>query len=302
MRQRPVEPLLESLRQLGVDAFSRRGNGCPPLQVNASGLPGGSCRLPGEISSQFLSALLLSGPYASKGLSIEIEGELTSRPYVRMTISMMNTFGVQVRREGFRTFQVAGGGAYRGRDYLIEGDASAASYFWTAGAITGGRVRVSNVGRDSIQGDARFAALLGKMGAEVRGGPGWLEVSGPLTRAVEADLNDMPDMVPTLAVAALFVPGTTVIRNVANLRYKESDRLRALFTELTRLGARVRELPDGLVIEAGQLRGAGIDTYRDHRIAMALSLAGLRVKGVRIKDPGCVGKTMPDFFDRLFAL
>jgi 3-phosphoshikimate 1-carboxyvinyltransferase len=123
MRQRPVEPLLESLRQLGVDAFSRRGNGCPPLQVNASGLPGGSCRLPGEISSQFLSALLLSGPYASKGLSIEIEGELTSRPYVRMTISMMNTFGVQVRREGFRTFQVAGGGAYRGRDYLIEGDA-----------------------------------------------------------------------------------------------------------------------------------------------------------------------------------
>ena len=302
MRQRPVEPLLGSLRELGVDASSRQGNGCPPLQVNASGIPGGDCHLPGKLSSQFLSSLLLSGPYAQKDLIVNIQGELTSRPYVQMTISMMQEFGVSAQNKGFQTFNISRGQTYRGREYTIEGDASSASYFWTAGAITGGKVRVTNVGENSIQGDARFAELLEKMGADIRGGPDWLEVAGPLKRPVEVDLNDMPDMAPTLAVAALFVPGTTVIKNVANLRYKESDRLQALTTELNKLGAKVKELPDGLIIEGGKLRGAEIETYQDHRIAMALALVGLRVKGIKIKDPGCVGKTLPDYFPRLFSL
>ncbi len=302
MRERPVEPLLGTLRELGVEVFSLQKNGCPPLQVNASGIPGGDCRLSGKLSSQYLSSLLLSGPYSQQGLTISIQGELTSRPYVQMTISLMEEFGISVRREGRQVFHISGGQTYQARDYKIEGDASTASYFWTAAAITGGKVRVANVGKNSIQGDARFAELLGEMGAGVRGGADWLEVSGPLKRSVEVDLNDMPDMAPTLAVAALFVPGTTVIKNVANLRYKESDRLRALSTELGKLGAKVRELPDGLIIEAGKPRGAEIDTYQDHRIAMALALVGLRVKGVKIKDPGCVAKTMPDFFPLLFSL
>ena len=215
---------------------------------------------------------------------------------------MMEDFGVKVEKEGFTLFRIPSGQNYKGRIYQIEGDASSASYFWAAAAITGGKVKVTNVGEDSIQGDARFAAVLGRMGARVRGGENWLEVTGPLKQGIEVDLNDMPDMVPTLAVAALFTPGQTVIKNVVNLRYKESDRLRALSTELGRIGARVEELPDGLIVEGGKLQGAEIETYNDHRIAMALSLAGLKVPGIRIKNPGCVGKTFPAFFDLFLSL
>ncbi|MCX6349661.1 MAG: 3-phosphoshikimate 1-carboxyvinyltransferase, partial [Candidatus Aureabacteria bacterium] len=302
MRQRPIEPLLEALRAWGIAAHSLRGNGCPPIEIAASGIPGGECELGGDISSQFLSSLLLSGPYARKDLAIRIRGELVSRPYVEMTIRMMADFGVSVEREGWRTFLIPTGRRYRGRDYLVEGDASSASYFWAAAAITGGRARVTNIGEDSLQGDARFVEILEKMGATVRRGKDGTEVRGPIRRGIDVDLNDMPDLVPTLAVAALFAPGKTAIRNVANLRFKESDRLKAVAAEMRRIGVKAVELPDGLVFEGGDLRGAEIETYRDHRIAMSFSLAGLKVPGIKIQDPGCVAKTFPAFFDLFLNL
>ncbi len=302
MRQRPIEDLLEGLRALGVNVRSRRDDGCPPVTVRADGLEGGTCELSGEISSQFLSAILMAAPYARKAVTIRIAGELVSRPYVDMTCKMMAEFGVEVGEEAPAVFSVPPGQTYRGREYPVEGDASSASYFLAAGAITGGRVKVLNVGGNSIQGDAGFARVLEKMGAKVRIGPDWTEVSGPLSRGVKTDLNDMPDMVPTLAVAALFAPGRTVINNVANLRHKESDRLAAMAAELGKIGARVEELPDGLIVEGGEFRGAEIETYNDHRIAMAFALAGLRIPGIGIRNPGCVAKTFPGFFDSFLAL
>lgn len=302
MRQRPIGDLLEGLRALGANARSDRENGCPPVTVRGRGLRGGGCELSGEISSQFLTALLLIAPYAEEAVTIKIRGELVSRPYVDMTLKMMAAFGVEVEEKPEAVFTIHPRRTYRGRDYAIEGDASSASYFLAAAAITGGRVKVLNVGEDSIQGDAGFARLLERMGAKVRTGPDWTEVSGPLTRGIKTDLNDMPDMVPTLAVAALFTPGRTVINNVGNLRHKECDRLSAMAAELTRIGARCEELPDGLIVEGGELHGAEIETYNDHRIAMAFALAGLRVPGIGIKDPGCVAKTFPGFFDAFLAL
>lgn len=302
MRQRPIEDLLEALRALGADGGSDQDNGCPPITIRTRGLRGGACELSGEISSQFLSALLMAAPYAGKAVTIKIRGELVSRPYVDMTCRMMAGFGVIVAEEEQSVFTIPPRQTYRARDYAVEGDASSASYFLAAAAATGGRVKVLNVGEKSIQGDAGFARLLERMGARVRYGPDWTEVSGPLKRGIKIDLNGMPDMVPTLAAAALFAPGRTVIANVANLRYKESDRLAAMAAELNKIGARVEELPDGLVIEGGRLHGAEIETYNDHRIAMAFALAGLRIPGIRIKNPGCVAKTFPNFFDAFLAL
>lgn len=302
MRARPIGNLLDSLRTLGVDARSERDNDCPPVTIRADGLGGGTCELSGEISSQFLTALLLVAPYAKEALTIRIRGKLVSRPYVDMTLKIMAEFGVGVEEKPEGVFPVTPVQTYRGRAYAIEGDASSASYFLAAAAITGGTIKILNVGEKSIQGDAGFARLLGRMGARVQTGPDWTEVSGPLTQGIKIDLNEMPDMVPTLAVAALFAPGQTVITNVANLRYKECDRLAAVVTELKKLGARVEELPDGLVIEGGKLRGAQIETYNDHRIAMAFALAGLRIPGIKIKNPACVAKTFPNFFDLFLPL
>jgi 3-phosphoshikimate 1-carboxyvinyltransferase len=302
MRARPIGPLLHALRSLGVAARSIKNNDCPPIEIESRGLAGGECELAGDVSSQFLSSLLLSGPSAQKDLVIRVIGELVSRPYVEMTIRMMADFGVSVEREGGKTFRVRAGQKYRGRDYLVEGDASSASYFWAAAAIAGGRVRISNIGEDSIQGDARFVDVLEKMGAKVRRGTDGTEVEGPIVRGIEVDLNDMPDLVPTLAAAALFVPGPTRIVNVANLRFKESDRIRAMATEIRRVGGMAEELADGIVVKGGKLRGARIETYRDHRIAMAFSLVGLKVPGIVIQDPGCVSKTFPTFFDLFLKL
>ena len=219
-----------------------------------------------------------------------------------MTCRMMAEFGVSVEEEEEAVFTVPRGQVYRGREYSVEGDASSASYFLAAAAITGGRMTVRNVGDASIQGDAEFRQVLERMGAKVRSGPDWIEVSGSLARGIKIDLNRMPDMVPTLAVTALFAPGRTVIANVANLRYKESDRLKAVTTEMKKIGGRVEELPDGLVIEGGELHGAEIETYDDHRIAMAFALAGLKIPGIRIKNPECVAKTFPGFFDAFLSL
>lgn len=314
MRERPIADLLGALRQLGVDASSELGTGCPPVRVRANGLRGGRTRLRGDASSQFLSALLMAAPLSRDGVEIEIIGPLASRPYVDMTLRMMAQWSdgleydvtdTQGAADGisFRC-RIEGGQAYRSRTYRVEPDASSASYFFAAAAVTGGRVRVEGIGRDALQGDIRFVDVLREMGCAVVQTETCTEVRGPdRLRGVNVDMNAISDTVMTLAAIAPFASSTTTIRNVANIRVKETDRLRATATELRRLGVEVQELADGLVIQpALSLRPAEIETYEDHRMAMSFAVTGLASPGVVIRDPGCVAKTVPDFFTRFQAL
>jgi 3-phosphoshikimate 1-carboxyvinyltransferase len=303
MRERPVEELLDGLRQLGVRALSEAGNGCPPVVVEADGLAGGRVRLRADRSSQFLSALLLVAPFAGGAMVVEVDGPLVSAPYVRMTASVLRHFGYSVEEGPGPTFRVPADPRRRwsGR-YEVEPDASAAGYFWAAAAVTGGEVRVPGLGGASSQGDTRLADVLGEMGCTVVRDAGGLAVRGGPLRGVDADMNDISDAVMTLAAVACFAEGPTRIRNVAHVRHKETDRLAALAAELRRLGAGVEESADGLTICPRPLRGAAVRTYGDHRMAMALALVGLRVPGVEITDPGCVAKTYPDFFADLEKL
>ena len=307
MRQRPIEDLLRALRDLGADAVSEAGDGCPPVVVRGGGLRGGTARVNGGLSSQFLSALLMAAPYAATPVTPEVVGELQSKPFVDMTVDLMHDFGVDVRREGYRQFAVAPAG-YRPRTMTIEGDAMAAGYFWAAAAVTGGRVRVANLGKGTRQGDARFADVLERMGCEVRWTDASCEVRGPRPgrlRGGTFDLNDMPDQAQTLAAVALFADGPVEIRNVANLRIKETDRLAALSTELRRLGADVVEDEDRLTVVPLDRLPAGetvFETYGDHRMAMALAVVGARLPGVAIRDPSCVAKTYPRFFEEFLGL
>lgn len=309
MRERPIQDLLDALRQLAVDAVSETGNGCPPVIIDANGLGGGTVRIRGDVSSQFLSALLMAAPLAREDVTIEVEGDLVSLPYVTMTIEMMRHFGANVETPAPNVFLIPSGAGYHppGR-YLIEPDASAASYFLAAAAITGGTVRVRGLNRSSLQGDVHFADCLARMGCNVNDvslpdSEGLaLEVqAGPL-RGIDVDMNAISDTVMTLAAVACFADGPTTIRNVAHIRHKETDRIAALATELRRLGARVAEHADGLTIHPGSLHGAEVDTYNDHRMAMSLALIGLKVDGVVINNPGCVAKTYPGFFDDLGRL
>lgn len=302
MRQRPIQPLLDALRQLGVDAASVTGNGCPPVRVRASGLAGGKVRLPGNLSSQYLSALLMVGPCTRLGLEIEIEGDLVSKPYVDLTVQAMQAFGAVVHCEGYRLFAVPGGQRYRARDYTVEPDASAASYFFALAAVTGGRVRVHNLGARSAQGDVRFVDVLERMGCQVLREDDSITVQGPPSlRGVEVDMNPISDTVQTLAAIAPLASGPVVIRNVAHIRHKETDRIHALATELRRLGVVVEEFPDGLAIYPSPVRPGTVQTYDDHRMAMSFAVLGCRVPGITIENPGCVAKTFPDFFQRLAA-
>jgi len=293
--QRPLGELLEALGQVGVRAVSERGDGCPPVRVTG-GLTGGKAQLSGAISSQYLSALLFIGPLAPKGLEIEITGELVSRPYVDLTLEVLGDFGISYYREGYRYFELPGGQSYLPRDYVIEADASSASYFWAAAALTGGRVTITNLSLESSQGDAAFPEVLGRMGCAIESTPAGLTVQGGPLQGVTVDMSTMPDLVPTLAVLAAFAAGDTVITGVAHLRHKESDRLHAVATELGKLGIVARETPDGLVIRGGAPQGAVIHTYNDHRIAMSFAVAGLKIPGVAIEDPECVAKSFPDFW------
>ncbi len=306
MRERPIQDLLNAMTALGVDAQTQLETGCPPVIVTASGLPGGAAEVAGNSSSQYLSALLLTAPYARSPVTLTVTGELQSKPFVDMTLKLMADFGVVVAREGYRRFVVPTG-RYTARAYDVEGDAMAAGYLWAAAAITGGRVRVKNVGAASVQGDKRLADVLGQMGCAVTWTDSSCEVSAPPSglRGGTFDLNDMSDQAQTLAVVALFADAPTRIENIWNLRIKETDRLRALRTELGKLGARVEEGPDFLVVyplAAASAKPAEIDTYGDHRMAMAFALAGLGLPGVVIRDPACVTKTFPDFFRVLGAL
>lgn len=308
MRERPIADLVDALRQLGVDASS--ATGCPPLRVRAAGLPGGRATVAGDLSSQFLSGLLMVAPYAQGPLDLSVAGELNSKPYVDMTLAVMADFGVAVEREGYARFRVRPQRYTARADYAIESDASAASYFFAAPAICGGRVRVENLSRRSRQGDVAFLEVLAAMGCLIEVGEDWIAVSRPAAaqqvaplRGVDVDLRDIPDTAQTLAAIAPFAATPTTIRGIASARVKETDRVAALCAELTRLGVTVAEHPDGLTIQpSAAIRPAVVRTYHDHRMAMALSLVGLRAPGVQIEDPGCVSKTFPDFFAVLEAL
>lgn len=302
MHQRPIQDLLDALNQLGANARSEAGTGCPPVVVQSGGLRGGRTEVAGTISSQFLSALLLAAPCAHEPVEIVVRGRLVSAPYVAMTLRVMRAFGIEVEHEAFQRFRVPAGRPYRAREYRVEPDATAASYFFGAAAISRGQVTVEGLSRESLQGDVAFCECLRRMGCMVEYGPESITVQGGALRGIEADMNAISDTVPTLAVVALFADGPTTITGVGHIRHKETDRLAAVATELRRLGATVEEQADGLVIRPGPLHGAEIRTYDDHRMAMSFALVGLRVPGVRILDPQCTAKTYPCFFDDLRQL
>jgi 3-phosphoshikimate 1-carboxyvinyltransferase len=300
MHERPIGDLVDALRALGAVVRYLGREGFPPLAIGRGAARAGErVAIRGEVSSQFLTSLLMALPLVGGGVTVEVLGELISQPYVDMTLKLMTRFGVAVERDGWRSLYVPARSVYASPGTIaVEGDASSASYFLAAGAIGGGPVRVEGVGRDSIQGDARFADTLAAMGAAVDMGTDWIEVRGerPL-RAIDADFNHMPDAAMTAAVAALFADGRSMLRHIGSWRVKETDRIAAMATELSKLGAGVEAGPDWLSITPpAKLVPATIDTYDDHRIAMCFSLAALGGVAVRINDPQCVRKTFPDYF------
>jgi 3-phosphoshikimate 1-carboxyvinyltransferase len=302
MRERPIEELLAALRQLGVSARSECGDGRPPVVVEARGLAGGSIRVRCHESSQFLSGLLMAAPLAEGPTTIALEGPLVSQPYVAMTVAMMRHFGVTVATEGKRRWQIPGNQWYRAAAYDIEADATAAGYFFAAAAICGGSVRAPGLPCPSLQGDVAFAKILDEMGCSFIRSPATVTRTGHALNGVNVDMNECSDCVMTLAAVACFANSPTTIRNVAHIRHKETDRLGALATELRRVGAEVRASDDGLTIVPRPLHGATVETYNDHRMAMSMALIGLRVPEIRIRNPGCVAKTYPGFFQDLKRL
>jgi 3-phosphoshikimate 1-carboxyvinyltransferase len=306
MHERPIGDLVDALTQLGAQIDYLGNPGFPPLHVHPATPAGDRTQVRGNVSSQFLTGLLMALPLRQRATTIEVIGELISKPYIGITLAMLRRFGVEVRRDGWASFAVAADARYRSPgEIYVEGDASSASYFLAAGAIGGGPVRVEGVGRDSVQGDVRFADALALMGAQIEMGPNWIEAraptSGPL-KAIDLDCNHIPDAAMTLAVAALFADGTTTLTNIASWRVKETDRIAAMAAELRKVGATVEEGADYIRITppAKLTPNAVIDTYDDHRMAMCLSLASLGGVPLRINDPGCVAKTFPDYF-KVFA-
>jgi 3-phosphoshikimate 1-carboxyvinyltransferase len=305
MRERPVGDLVDGLRLLGADIRYLGIPGYPPLEIHGTGLAGGTATMRGNVSSQFLTSLLLSAPLARGPVEVIVPGEQVSKPYLDITMHMMRRFGARVTHEHYRRFRAEPGGYRSPGTFLVEGDASSASYFLAAGAIRGPGVEVRGIGSDSIQGDVAFVDVLSLMGARVERRPTSIRVRPPDTgqlRAPDVDLNHIPDAAMTLAVLALFADGTTRIRNIANWRVKETDRLHAMATELAKVGAAVEEGPDYLVITPpARLHEAAIDTYGDHRMAMCFALVALGGVAVTIRDPACVAKTFPEFFTRFAA-
>src|SRR5450631_161064 len=302
MHERPIADLVDALRELGADIECLDNEGFPPLQIHPATLTGVSrISVRGDVSSQFLTALLMALPLLDSEVTVEVVGELISKPYIEITLAMMARFGVTVQRNGWRSFTVVAGSRYKSPGVIyVEGYASSASYFLAAGAIGGGSVRIEGVGSDSIQGDVRFADALELMGAQIEQGANWMEARAPESgtlKAIDRDCNHIPDAAMTLAVVALFAEGTTTLRNIASWRVKETDRIAAMATELRKVGAKVEEGADYIRITPPvQIKHAAIDTYDDHRMAMCFSLAAFGGAGVRINDPKCVAKTFPDYF------
>jgi 3-phosphoshikimate 1-carboxyvinyltransferase len=307
MRQRPIQPLLDALNQLGSNATSEEDTGCPPVRVVADGLPGGTAQMAGDLSSQYLTGVLMAAPYARDGVTIQITGELVSKPYIEITVDVMEAFGVEadIDTETWQAFRVDPGQRYTGRVYHIEPDASNASYFFAAAAISGGEVRVEGLGTTSLQGDLDFVDVLEAMGATVEMTERETAVRGPadgVLRGGDFDLNAISDTSQTLAAIAPFADGPVTIRGVAHNRIKETDRVSAVATELRKLGQEVEEFEDGMTIHPRPITPADVETYDDHRMAMSFGITALRAPGVRVLDPECVGKTFPDYFDRLIAI
>jgi 3-phosphoshikimate 1-carboxyvinyltransferase len=328
MHQRPIQDLIDPLAQLGVRAECEATNGCPPVVVHANGLPGGTAKLHGGVSSQFLSGLLMAAPYAKSPVELIVEDALVSKPYVEMTLAVMRSFGIDVPSTNLQQFQIAPGRYRALKTYAIEPDASAASYFCAAAAITGGEITIDGLTRGSLQGDVAFCDCMEQMGCEIRvqgsesdplapgqwpgadaanqHPPNSITLTGPppgkKLRGIAVNMNAISDTVQTLAAVALFADGPTTITGVDHIRHKETDRIGNLAIELRKLGATVDELPDGLRITPGPLHGAQIATYDDHRMAMSLALVGLRVPGVWIENPKCTEKTYPAYFRDLSKL
>ncbi|MBI3860536.1 MAG: 3-phosphoshikimate 1-carboxyvinyltransferase [Planctomycetia bacterium] len=301
MRERPIADLTSALSKLGIRTRCERNNGCPPVVVEGAGISGGALRVGGEVSSQFLSALLMACPAAIGPVAIDVAGQLVSQPYVEMTLKVCEAFGVSIERTRSNSFQVRPQ-MYRGREYVIEPDASAASYFLAAAAATGGEVTIPGLSQNALQGDVGFAEVLRQMGCSVEYGADRLTVRGAGLRGVDVDMNGISDTAQTLAAIAPFARGPTRIRNVAHMRHKETDRVAALATELRRIGQKVEEHTDGLTIEPAPVRPATIETYDDHRMAMSFAVTGLVAPGITIANPSCTAKTYPRFFDDLAAL
>lgn len=308
MAERPIKPLMTALRGWGVDIKSIHDTGCPPLEIKARGIKGNKTILPEGKSSQYLSSLLLVAPYAEQKAELEVKGEVLSKPYVKMTLAVMEAFGINVLADDSLNHFDIPKGNYKAQEYHIEGDASSASYFWAAAAITGGRITVSNVPEPSLQGDTALVNILEQMGCKVERTDRGITVCGPEElKGVEVDMGDCPDVVPTLAVVASQAKSRTVIKNIAHLRIKECDRLHVMVKELSKLGARIQELPDSMIIEglgpgAPPMHGDEIETYNDHRIAMSFAVAGLVVPGIKVLGESCVVKSFPDFWERFDLL
>jgi 3-phosphoshikimate 1-carboxyvinyltransferase len=300
MHERPIGDLVDGLKQIGADITYMSNAGFPPILISPAKIHvSENIKVRGDVSSQFLTALLMALPLTGENATIEIVGELISKPYVEITLNLLQRFGIKVERRGWQQFFIAGGQGYQSPGTMhVEGDASSASYFLAAGAIGGGPVRVTGVGKNSIQGDVKFADTLQQMGAQISWGDDWIEASGNgKLKAIDADLNHIPDAAMTIAIAALFADGTTTIRNIASWRVKETDRISAMATELRKLGATVEEGADFIRVTPPQTwQAATIDTYDDHRMAMCFSLASLGGVAVRINDPACVNKTFPGYF------
>jgi 3-phosphoshikimate 1-carboxyvinyltransferase len=303
MQMRPIKDLLDALQQMGVNARYLNDNGFPPVEITGAMISADKVDINCQKSSQYLSALLLMAPCTQNGLEIHVSGEPVSRPYVDLTIELIKTFGISLEREDYSNFKVPGAQVYRSGSYLVEADCSQAAYFWAAAAITGSEIKVMGVNADSAQGDVRFVDLLQQMGCRVFKESDGICVAGGSLSAIEADMADMPDQVPTLAVVAAFAKGTTVIKNVAHLRSKESDRLTATVTELNKMGIKAACTEKALLVKGGKPKGSLVDTYNDHRIAMSFAIAGLNLPGVFIRNEDCVEKSFPTFwqvFERLY--
>ena len=306
MHERPIGDLVDALRKLGARIDYLGQEGFPPLKIHPAEIAGDTTEVRGNVSSQFLTGLLMALPLRQRNTTIEVVGELISKPYIGITLAMLRRFGVDIARNGWQGFGVPAAARYQSPGEIwVEGDASSASYFLAAGAIGGGPVRVQGVGRDSVQGDVRFADALAKMGAQIDMGPNWIEACAPRSgrlKAIDLDCNAIPDAAMTLAVAALFADGPTTLRNIASWRVKETDRIAAMAAELRKVGATVEEGEDYIRITPPEtlIPNAVIDTYDDHRMAMCLSLVSLGGVPVRINDPACVNKTFPTYF-RIFA-
>ncbi|MBW2607689.1 MAG: 3-phosphoshikimate 1-carboxyvinyltransferase [Deltaproteobacteria bacterium] len=307
MKERPIKDLLDALIQMGASAHSVNNNGCPPVAIEGGDLKGGKITINCDTSSQYLSAILLTAPFTKpffkQGLEINVTKGPVSRPYIDMTVDVMERFGINVMRNRYNYFKVQQGQKYRAGPYIVEPDCSQAGYFWGAAAITGARIKVKGITKYSHQGDVHFTRLLEEMGCRVLYKKDGIGITGGSLTAIEADMSDMPDMVPTLAVVSAFAKGTTVIKNVKHLKAKESDRLTSVTNELSKMGIEAKLTDTGMVIKGGIPHGAEISTYKDHRIAMSFAIAGLKVPGIFIKDEKCVEKSFPDFwnvFSRLY--